>query len=78
MRPCSRVVALLVDYLENQLPPAVRADLERHLARCPTCVASVESYQRTVSLLHSLRERDLPDALRLSLRAFLDTRHDSN
>ena len=72
MRPCSEVIALLVDYLEHQLPPAVQADLERHLARCPRCVASVRSYERTVSLLQSLTERELPDELRLSLRAFLD------
>jgi anti-sigma factor RsiW len=72
MRPCSEVIALLADYLERQLPPAVQADLERHLARCPRCVTAVKSYERTVSLLRSLTERDLPDDLRLSLRAFLD------
>lgn len=72
MRPCSEVIALLVDYLERQLPPAVHADLNRHLSHCPTCVACVRGYERTVSLLHSLREQDLPDELRLSLRAFLD------
>lgn len=72
MRPCSEVIALLVDYLERQLPPAVQEDLERHLARCPRCVCSVKSYERTVTLLRSLTERDLPDDLRLSLRAFLD------
>ena len=72
MRPCSEVIALLVDYLEHELPPAVHADLARHLARCPACVASVRAYERTVSLLHSLKEQDLPEDLRLSLRAFLD------
>ena len=72
MRPCSEVIALLADYLERQLPPAVQADLEQHLARCPRCVAAVQGYERTVSLLRSLTERDLPDDLRLSLRAFLD------
>jgi RNA polymerase sigma-70 factor (ECF subfamily) len=72
MRPCSEVVALLADYLERQLPPAVQADLEQHLARCPRCVNAVKEYERTVSLLRSLTERDLPDDLRLSLRAFLD------
>ncbi len=74
MRHCSEVVALLADYLEHRLPPAVHDDLERHLARCPRCVASVKSYARTVSLLQSLTERELPDDLRLSLRAFLDRR----
>lgn len=72
MRPCSEVIALLMDYLERQLPPSVHADLEQHLSRCPACIACVRSYERTVSLLHSLREQDLPDELRLSLRAFLE------
>jgi anti-sigma factor RsiW len=72
MKRCSKVVALLVDYLEHHLTPAVHADLERHLARCPRCVAHLRTYRSTLSLLHSLEEDDLPDELRLSLRAFLD------
>jgi anti-sigma factor RsiW len=74
MKPCSEVIALLVDFLEGQLSPAAQAELERHLARCPTCVAQVRGYQSTVSLLHALGEQDLPAELRLTLRAFLDER----
>jgi len=74
MRPCSEVIALLVDFLEGQLPPATHAELERHLSRCPTCVAQARGYESTVTLLHSLREQDLPAELRLTLRAFLDDR----
>lgn len=72
MKSCSEVVSLLVDYLEGQLPPQTHARLEQHLSRCAACVADVRRYQSTVSLLHSIREQDLPDELRLSLRAFLD------
>ena len=77
MKPCSEVVSLLVEYLEGQLPPQTHAKLERHLSRCAACVAHVRSYQSTVSLLHSIREQDLPDELRLSLRAFLDRQGDN-
>lgn len=72
MKSCSRVVSLLADYLEGQLPPQVHAELEQHLSRCSACVAHVKSYRSTVSLLRSIPESDLPDGLRLSLRAFLD------
>ena len=72
MEPCSQVVALLVDYLEERLPPSVQADLERHLNTCDACVAYLRTYRSTVTLLHSLREDDLPPELRTSLRAFLD------
>ncbi len=70
-------MALLVDYLENRLPDATRAALERHLTACSSCVAQVETYRSTVSLLHSLTEEDLPPELRTTLHAFL-TDHDSN
>jgi anti-sigma factor RsiW len=72
MRQCSKVVSLLVDYLEHRLPADVHAGLERHLAGCELCVRQLRTYQSTVSLLHSIREEELPPELRLSLRAFLD------
>ena len=72
MKSCSKVVSLLADYLEGQLPPRTHAELEQHLSRCAACVAHVKSYRSTVSLLRSIPESDLPDGLRLSLRAFLD------
>jgi anti-sigma factor RsiW len=72
MKSCSKVVSLLADYLEGQLPPHTHAELEQHLSRCAACVAHVKSYRSTVSLLRSIPESDLPDGLRLSLRAFLD------
>ena len=70
--PCAKVVDLLADYLEARLPPDVQADLERHLDDCPACVAHVQTYRSTVTLLRSLRDDDLPGELRTSLRAFLD------
>ena len=75
--PCSRVVALLSDYLENRLPPDVRQDLERHLGGCNSCTTTLDTFRATVSLLKSLSEEDLPEELRLRLRSFLDTRCDN-
>jgi anti-sigma factor RsiW len=70
--PCSRIVSLLADYLENRLPPDVRAALDRHVAGCDACLRQLRSYESTLALLRSLRDEDLPDELRCSLRAFLD------
>lgn len=77
MKPCTDVVALLVDYVEERLAPGVQAQLERHLGACPNCVAYVRTYRSTLSLLRSLREEDLPPDLRCTLHAFLD-RHCGN
>lgn len=75
MNRCKNTVALLADYLERRLPPEVHANLERHLAACPTCVTQLRTYESTVSLLRSLKEEDLPPELRYSLKAFLDSHH---
>ena len=74
MRPrrCEDTVRLLVEYLERQLPPDVHADLERHLSRCPRCLAQLKTYESTVSLLKSIQEDELPSELRWTLKAFLD------
>lgn len=65
-------MGLLADYVEHQLPPEVHAELERHLARCPRCVAQLKTYQSTISLLRSIRDEDLPEELRCTLKAFIE------
>jgi anti-sigma factor RsiW len=71
-RRCRDLVRLLADFVEHHLPPQIHAQLERHLTACPRCVAQLKTYQSTVSLLHSIREEDLPEELRLTLKAFVD------
>ena len=72
MHRCSRVVALLVDFLERRLPPDVQTSLEQHLKGCDVCVRQLRTYESTLSLLRSIDEDELPPELRLSLRSFID------
>jgi anti-sigma factor RsiW len=71
-RNCTDLVGLLADYVEHQLPAKVHDELEKHLARCPRCVAQLKTYESTISLLRSIREEDLPQELRCTLRSFLE------
>jgi anti-sigma factor (TIGR02949 family) len=71
-RDCANIVRLLADFLERQLPAEVHRRLEQHLARCPRCVAQLKTYESTVALLRTIREEDLPEELRWTLRAFVD------
>ena len=71
-RRCEDTVRLLVEYLERRLPPDVHAELERHLAGCPRCLAQLKTYESTVSLLGSIREEELPAELRWTLKSFLE------
>jgi anti-sigma factor (TIGR02949 family) len=74
---CSSLVSLLADYLDGRLPSDVRCELEQHLNGCPECAAFVGTFRSTVSLLQSLSEQDLPEELRVRLKAFLDDRCNS-
>jgi anti-sigma factor RsiW len=74
---CPRIVSLLSDYLDGRLPADVRRDLEQHLGGCSECATFVDSFRSTVTLLQSLTDDDLPEELRLRLKAFLDDRCDS-
>lgn len=65
-------MALLADYLEERLPAALNTELTRHLENCSSCLAQLQTYRSTVSLLRSLREEDLPSDLRLMLGKFLN------
>lgn len=71
---CGNLVGLLADYVEHQLPAEVHAELEQHLARCPRCLTQLKTYESTVSLLRTIKEEDLPSELRLTLKAFVDSR----
>jgi anti-sigma factor RsiW len=75
---CCKVVRFLSEYLEKQLNPRIRQELERHLSKCPGCVAQLRSYESTVSLLRSLHDDDLPPDLRLTVKAFLDAKCHNN
>ena len=71
---CPRLVALLSDYIDGRLPGDVRASLEQHLSGCSECTTFVGSFRSTVALLQSLNEDELPEELRMRLKAFLDDR----
>ena len=48
--PCREIIAFLADYLDGTLDAGARAEFDRHLAVCPSCVAYLASYQVTVAM----------------------------
>lgn len=47
---CRQLIDFLADYLSGDLPGEQRAEFDRHLTVCPSCVAYLESYKRTIRL----------------------------
>jgi anti-sigma factor RsiW len=71
---CASGVGLLMDYLEDALPPDVRRDLEAHVAGCSRCTAFVASYRETPRILRAASAVTMPADLEASLLRFLRAR----
>jgi anti-sigma factor RsiW len=56
---CQEVVELVTDYLEDDLDPAVRAEVEAHLALCEGCDTYVEQLRDTIRRLGHVRAENL-------------------
>ncbi len=47
---CQELITFLLEYLARELDPDETAAFERHLALCPSCVAYLETYRKTILL----------------------------
>lgn len=68
---CMSGVELIMEYLEGQLAPDLRAAVDAHAANCPRCVAFIASYQETPRVLRDATMVEMPADLEASLLAAL-------
>jgi anti-sigma factor (TIGR02949 family) len=74
MLSCENAIDLLLDFLEGVLDPDTVAELERHLAGCPPCVAYLRTYRQTPAVAREAAREPMPEDLKARLRAFLVAR----
>jgi anti-sigma factor (TIGR02949 family) len=65
------ILDYLADYLDTTLSPDGVADLERHLAGCPACLAYLNTYKKTRDLTRQTMPQAMPDEMKARLRRFL-------
>jgi hypothetical protein len=70
---CEQVVGFVADYLTGALDPETTAAFEVHLRGCDDCVAFLNTYQRTIAAVQSLRFDDIPAEMEARVRRFLET-----
>jgi anti-sigma factor RsiW len=56
-----------MSYLDHELPPEQRAEFDRHMAVCPSCVDYLKTYEKTVLLAKSCGNDPAPDDVPESL-----------
>ena len=60
MITCEEFFAEFADYLENQVSPEVRQELELHLSQCRACHVLYDSTRKTVRIVSESNSFDLP------------------
>ncbi len=70
---CSRVLDHLNDYIDDKLSPELCTELEAHLAECENCRVVYDTLNKTLYLVHQLREQppQLPEAVEYRLFAVM-------
>jgi RNA polymerase sigma-70 factor (ECF subfamily) len=69
--PCAELAETLSAYASAEIDQAACADIEAHLARCPTCAGACNALQRTVSLCRSIPGGEVPAPVRAAVRRSL-------
>ena len=68
---CPDVVELLSRHLEGEISASACAEMEQHLARCPTCQSRCDSLQRTLALCRAAPLPEVPKAVQADVRRAL-------
>ncbi len=71
---CQQVTALLIDYVTDELDPAITQALQEHLRNCRDCVAFLHTYTETIRATRSLRYEDVPSEMVDRVQQFLHAR----
>lgn len=56
---CQTLVEVVTDWMEGELPPKTRVEIELHIATCAGCIAYVEQLRATRTALRRLDD-ELP------------------
>jgi anti-sigma factor RsiW len=68
---CQQLTDVILDYVTNEMEPALRAAFERHLERCSDCVAFLHTYQETIRTTRSVCHEDVPAEMVNRVQNFL-------
>jgi len=73
---CKGVIREISNYIDGELEPAVRAELERHLAHCEDCTMIVDQTKKTIQLYCDAEPVALPEEIHSRLHASFRKRMD--
>ena len=71
---CEELLAMLNEYVDGTVDPAVCAEFEKHIADCNPCQVVVDNIRQTITLYQAGQPYELPVAFRERLHETLRER----
>ena len=71
---CEELLALLNEYVEGTIDPAMCEDFEKHMAGCNPCQVVVDNIRKTITLYKEGRPYEMPVQFRERLHRVLRQR----
>ena len=68
---CKGVIRELSNYIDGELDPGLKTELERHLEHCEDCTMIVDQTRKSIEILCDSRPVTLPSDVRSRLHAAL-------
>ena len=65
---CKMLLREVSNYLDADIEPAVRQQLEEHIARCPECLVILDTTRKTVEIYQCCEPYPIPEPLQTRLR----------
>ena len=71
---CEELLAMLNDYVDGMVDPAICDEFEKHIAGCNPCQVVVDNIRKTITLYKSRQSRELPLKFRPRRRVVAEAR----
>ena len=69
---CRKLLSEISNYLDGEIDPAARRELEEHIAKCPNCLVVFDTTRKTVQIYQGCCEPyPVSEALQTRLREAL-------
>jgi predicted anti-sigma-YlaC factor YlaD len=71
---CKTIIVELANYLDEDLDPSLRAEIEQHLDKCKDCRLIVDTTKKTIQIFCRSEPAPLPEDTRQRLHEALQKR----
>ena len=68
---CRKLLSEISNYLDGEIDPAARQELEEHLAKCPNCWVVFDTTRKTIQIYQGCEPYPIPETLQTRLQQAL-------